>query len=245
MKSVQSKCVVVCLLLLGSVAAWSDTQSKIEDRWGWNSCVDCAGGRSNNASIATAPFQTPPSLDGDSRSFYINGAAFSNALWWYKVGPQNAAKNLKYDFWIHLSNNTQYAQALEFDAFQFVSGRIYMYGTECNYATKLWDIWNAETNSWWQTSVPCAKFTPKTWYHVTLTFHRTTSDNYMHYDAVKVERADSAGNIVASNTQQFNKAMPSGRTSWQDNMGVQFQMDIGPQGMDMQEWVDKVTLTAW
>jgi hypothetical protein len=39
--------------------------------------------------------------------------------------------------------------------------------------------------------------------------------------------------------------MPSGKTSWGDNMGVQFQIDIGKKGMEMQEWVDKVTLTVW
>ena len=244
MKSFPSKCVILCLLLLGSVAAWSDTHAKIEDRWGWKSCVSCAGGKSNNASIFTAPFQSPPSLDGASRSFYINGSAYSNALWWYKLGPNNSAKNLKYDFWLHLSNNTQYAQTLEFDAFQFVAGRIYMYGTQCNYAAKVWDIWNAQANAWQHTSVPCTKFVPKTWYHVTLTFHRT-SDQYMHYDDLKIERADSSGKIVAGNTYHFSKALPSGKTSWQDNTGVQFQIDIGKNGMEMQEWVDRVNLTTW
>jgi hypothetical protein len=239
------KCALVCLLLLGSVAAWSDTHSKIEDKTGWDSCVACAGGKSRNASIATSPFQSPPSMDGASRDFYINGAAYSNALWWKKLGAHNSAKNLKYDFWIYTSNNIWYAQTLEFDAFQFVNGRIYMFGTQCNYAAKVWDVWNAGAKSWHHTSVPCTKFAPKTWYHVTLTFHRTTDNKYMHYEDVRIQRADQSKKIVADHTYHFNKAMPSGKTSWGDNMGVQFQIDIGKKGMEMQEWVDKVTLTVW
>ena len=37
------------------------------------------------ASIASSPFVTRPSVDGASRDFYINGSAYTNALWWYKV----------------------------------------------------------------------------------------------------------------------------------------------------------------
>jgi hypothetical protein len=247
MMSVQLKCAFVCLLLLCSVAAWSDTKilSQIEDRQGWDSCVKCAGGKSNNASIATSPFVTDPSVEGDSRNFYINGAAYSNALWWYKLGSHNSAKNFKYDFWLNVSNNTQFAQTLEFDAFQFVGGRIYMFGTQCNYAAKVWDVWNADANHWWHTTVPCTKFTPHTWYHVTMTFHRTTDDNYMHYDDLVIVKTDSQRRAVSTNTYHFSKAMPSGKTGWQDNTGVQFQIDIGKDGMEMQEWVDKVSLTSW
>jgi hypothetical protein len=33
--------------------------------------------------------------------------------------------------------------------------------------------------------------------------------------------------------------------TWSDNMGVQFQMDVGPTGTPMQEWVDEVTLATY
>ena len=98
MKSIQLKCAVVCfVLLLCSMSAWSDIHSKIEDKIGWGSCVACAGGASNHASIATNAFHASPSLDGASRDFYINGAAYSNALWWYKLGAHNSAKNFRFD----------------------------------------------------------------------------------------------------------------------------------------------------
>jgi len=246
MKSIQLKCAVVCfVLLLCSMSAWSDIHSKIEDKIGWGSCVACAGGASNHASIATNAFHASPSLDGASRDFYINGAAYSNALWWYKLGAHNSAKNFRFDFWLHAASNTSAAHSFEFDAFQFLGGRQYMFGTQCNYAAKVWDIWNAQANAWRHTKVPCTRFTPKTWYHVTFTFHRTTGDQYMHYDDLTIERAGSDGKIVARNTYHFNKAMPSGKTSWRDNLGVQFQLDIGPNGAQMQEWVDKVNLTSW
>src|SRR4051794_28192243 len=60
---------------------------------GWGSCVDCAGGGSNDAVIASSPNQTRPSKDGASRDFYISGAAYANGLWWYKVGANDAVSN--------------------------------------------------------------------------------------------------------------------------------------------------------
>src|SRR3569833_1281333 len=88
---------------------------------GWGSCVDCAGGGNNNAIIASSPDQTRPSRDGASRDFYINGAAYSDGLWWYKVGANDAVSNFTFDFWLTVNSNTlKYAQALEFGTFQFI-----------------------------------------------------------------------------------------------------------------------------
>ncbi len=88
------KCVGVCSVLLWSVAAWSEVKySHLEDSQSWNSCVDCAGGDSSRAHIASSPFFASPSIEGNSRDFYMNGDAWSNALWWHKIGPNNAAKS--------------------------------------------------------------------------------------------------------------------------------------------------------
>ena len=37
------------------------------------------------------PFYSSPSVDGASRDFYISGSAYTNGLWWYKVGANNAS----------------------------------------------------------------------------------------------------------------------------------------------------------
>jgi hypothetical protein len=213
--------------------------------------VTCAGGASDNASIASSPFQTTPSVDGSSRDFYINGAAYSNALWWYKVGPNDAASSFTFDFWLNVASDTQAAQALEFDTFQFISGREYMFGTQCDYAAGTWDVWNAAnigtgSSPWIHTNVPCKKFVANAWYHITLQFHRTSPNLYVHYDNLAIVRYNSAGKVVADNSYALNREFPSGETppGWGDDLGVQFQMDIGPEGAQMEEWVDEVSLTV-
>ena len=214
---------------------------------GWGSCVTCAGG-GGNATISSSPFQTRPSMDGTSRDFYINGAAYTNGLWWYKVGPNDSVSNFNFDSWVFFNSGTQYAQALEFDTFQFISGQEYMFGTQCNYALPgTWSVWNQGGHQWVPTNVACTRFKFNTWYHLIWTFHRTSPDNYEHYDSLTIEQYNGAGKLASSNTYNFNIALPSGPTpsGWTDNLGVQFQMDIGPTGTSMEEWVDEVTLTVW
>ena len=118
---------------------------------GWGSCVTCAGGvPTGTASLSTSPFITSPSVDGASRDFYISGSAYTNGLWWYKVGSNDAVSHFKMDFWLNVTSDTRYAQALEFDVFQhnkqitqFASGTRFMFGTQCNYAAGVWDVWDA------------------------------------------------------------------------------------------------------
>lgn len=256
MKSQVSNLVVVCLVLLFcSVAAFPATNyanlqnsTQVDNGViGWGSCVTCAGGSSDNATIASSPFQTSPSVDGSSRDFYIDGAAYSNGLWWYKIGPNDAVSHFQYDFWLNVASNTQSAQALEFDTFQFISGREYMFGTQCDYAHGTWDIWNSGAQQWNHTTVACKPFVPNTWYQVNLMFHRTSPDNYEHYDSLTIVQYNSSGKVTAINSFSFNQAFPSGLTpsGWADDLGIQFQMDIGSTGTQMQEWVDRVSLTVW
>ncbi len=246
------KKLVLCFAMLLSSAAWGQTYSNIDDSTavdngsiGWGSCVTCAGGGSN-ATISSSPFQTRPSMDGASRDFYINGAAYTNGLWWYKVGANDSVSNFNFDFWVYFNNGTQYAQALEFDTFQFISGQEYMFGTQCDYASGTWDVWNQGAHAWVHTSVACIRFKFNVWYHITWAFHRD-SNNYEHYDSLTVTQYNNSGKVANSNTYNFNLAFPSGPTpaGWGDDLGVQFQMDVGPTGASMEEWVDEVTLTAW
>ena len=135
------------------------------------------------ASIASSPFITRPSVDGASRDFYISGSAYTNGLWWYKVGINDRASNFKMDFWLNVTSDTQHAQALEFDVFQlnkqitqFATGTEFMFGTQCNYAAGVWDVWDASHYKWSHTRVACNHFTPNNWYHIALNFHRGSPD---------------------------------------------------------------------
>ena len=257
----------LCFLWLASGLASAQifTYSKIDESVavdnganggvGWGSCVTCAGGvPTGTASIASSPFITSPSIDGASRDFYISGSAYTNGLWWYKVGANNAVSHFKMDFWLNVTSDTQYAQALEFDVFQhnkqitqFDTGTRFMFGTQCNYAAGVWDVWDASHHKWSHSSVACNRFKPNTWYHVTLNVHRTPTDNYEHYDSVTIAEFSSRGRLVKYRTYNWNIAFPSSPlpAGWGENMGLQFQMDIANTGASMTEYVDQVTLTAW
>ncbi len=100
-----------CVLLITSslASAQTFTYSKIDEPVavdagvsggvGWGSCVTCAGGvATGTATIASSPFITSPSIDGASRDFTISGSAYTNGLWWYKVGTNDARIPLQNGF---------------------------------------------------------------------------------------------------------------------------------------------------
>jgi hypothetical protein len=208
--------------------------------WGW--CSSCAGG-TGVATVTSSPFQTWPSIDGSSRDFYISGEAYSDGLWWYKLGPHNSASHFVLDFWLYTAPNVQAsAQALEFDVYQFFGGSNYTFGTQCTYFSGLWALWNPQSGQWVNTGFGCAKFRPNTWYHVVLQVHRGWSDNMVHYDRISVQPMGSR----APTYYNFYTAYPAGTLPASvDNLGVQFQMDIGAVGANMEEWVDRVTLQTY
>lgn len=213
---------------------------------GWGSCTSCAGGQNENlAMIHTMDGVTTPSRDGDSRNFFINGPEYANGLWWYKTGPNDQVSNFTFDFWVQVDSGSLEAQAMEFDAFQFVGKQKYTFGTQCNYNQGFWDLWNEYLGEWMKSNIPCTKFTPGAWYHITMMFHHTP-DTMEHYDLLEIVQYNSQNRIVAMHTYMPNAAYPSGPlpATWTENMGVQFQMDIGPHSAQMNEWVDLVSLTV-
>jgi hypothetical protein len=250
---------LVLVLVLACGPAWTQTvYSNLDDSnaidmggtstgWGW--CTTCAGGLPEAEAMAiinTANNVTTPSWDGASREFHITGPAYANGLWWYKVGPNDAVSHFAFSFWVQFDSGSVNAQAMEFDAFLFVGTTKYTFGTQCNYVEAVWDVWNEGADSWERTRVPCRKFQPGEWYHLTMTFHRTPDLNE-HYDSLSIVQYNSLKRIAGSQNYTLNLTYPSGPlpTGWTENMGVQFQMDIGPRGTEMTEWVDVVSLTAF
>ncbi len=226
---------------------------------GWDSCTGaCAGGVTANA-FWMAQNQTTPSLDGSSTLFHVDGKAFTDVLFYNKLGPHDSFTHFQSDFWVNVdSNSTIIGQALEFDTFQFVNGREYMFGTQCDYAAGVWEVWNAQSLTWQKTRVVCPKFVPNVWYHITWNFHRNNGGFFFFnknqfYDNFTVVQFDAHNNVVSNNTYVLNLQYPSGAlpVGWTDTMGIQFQVDLnslaGVNGnpSTINEYVDKVTVTAW
>jgi hypothetical protein len=217
---------------------------------GWGSCTSCAGGATNADVYYQQPYTTP-SHDGLSAQFYMSGPAWSDVLFWNKVGPQDSFTHFQFNFWMMFNTDAiNNGQALEFDSFQFAKGREYMFGTQCNLASGAWQVWNPKGGKWVTTSIACAKFTPNVWYHFVWTFHRSGKGNSqnVNYDQLTVVRYQSDGTTVAaSNTYNPGLAYPSSAmpSGWSDDLGVQFQMDLAGSAGTMSEWADQVSLTVW
>jgi hypothetical protein len=214
----------------------------LDDATGWGSCTDCAGGSALATSWPMTQNVASPSRDGGSTHFQIFGPAWADALWWKKVGAHDTATNFLWDFWFYLPSSSTTAQALEFDAFQFtpINGTLmnFMFGSQCNYGRGgFWDGWNQQTGHWVQTSFPCS-FSTGVWHHAVYFVQRVgdARDQVLY------------GNVTIDGvTTQWNLLEPVGPTpaGWSSSLGVQFQLDIGSSGTDLEEWVDDVKLTIW
>jgi hypothetical protein len=247
-------------LLMPLAGAAQTTYSNLDDSYaGWGGGMACTGSCAGGASAtnATNTVVSTPSFDGhNSMELWFNGPAWTDVLWWNKLGVNDSVTNYRFDFYVQLYNGTNAlpnnVQALEFDTFHFIKtsgknkGIEYMFGTQCDYANGWWDVWNQQQGYWAATSVRCNPFQPNVWYHITWNLHRTP-DKMMHYDSFTVVQYDSNKNIVASNTYTLNLAYPAGPLpkGWDSVLGVQFQMDANVNGGQMQEYVDQVKLTAW
>ena len=237
--------VAVCLSLPLAAAAVSLPKppanakvfSNIDDRGNWSYCHNpgCAGG-SGKGSYWMAEHESTPSRDGASTEFY-NSGVWANALWWQKLGANDNVHNFLWDFYFQVDNSSQKgAQALEFDAFQFVHGYNYMIGTECNIkGGAVWDTWNGTSGKWAHTKIPCSGFSPNTWHHIQWYMTTNTSAHTYTYVTLVVD-----GKPYAVNITQHAKDL-----GWSDNMGVQFQLDVDGGGEGFHEWTDAVKLTVW
>ncbi len=208
----------------------------IEDNGNWGSCngADCAGG-SGQGVYWMAQNQAAPSLSGRSTEFYTSGV-WENALWWQKLGNNDAAHNLLWDFFFYVDSNYNVsAQALEFDTFQFISGYNYMIGTECDYGAQIWDTWDEAAGHWIHSNIPCPHFAANTWHHIQLYTQTNASAHQYKYVTLVVDGQSTPVNFVG-NARYLN---------WGDNIGVQWQLDINKNGSGIHEWIDNAKLTVW
>jgi hypothetical protein len=179
--------------------------------------------------------QTSPSLSGSSMQL-DNSGVWGNALWWKKLGPQPDATNFLWDFYFQLDEaSLTAAQALEFDAFQFLGGYNYMMGTECNYASGYWDLWDEAGGHWRRSSVACPKFQTGVWHHVTLYTQRVAGAPSYTFVSITID----------GTTHTTNQAYAAKNVGWDGQVGVQYQLDVNATGQAYNEWVDNVTLSTW
>ena len=211
----------------------------IDQMSNWGHCSDCAADPSDpTPPIAQWSFnqwQNTPSKDGNGIKMWIGGTTpYANALHWKKLGDQSSYKNFIWEFWIYGKSDMNNAQNIEFDLWQSVGGRKYMFGTQCNYWKQIWQGWDETKNAWQDTSIPCPKFSTGQWHRIKWYLQRT-SDNRTRYVSVTVD----------GKTYSVNRYWPSKSTSWGNSLGVQFQQDLNKYAADHTMWVDRVRVWLW
>ncbi len=220
---------------LPSVPGDATTWTSIQNMDGWQSCSDCAGG-TTTTNFWTAAHQSSPSQSGSSREFYIGGHAWSNALWYKKVSPgHGSASHFLWDFWVRFdSSSAAHAHSAEYDMWQAMGGQEFMMGSQCNFETGVWDVWDSANFHWKPTDASCRRFSPDTWHHVQWYVERWGSHQY-HYGVL----------VVDGSVHQLDRTFSTNGVSWVDSVGVQFQLDQDGSATALHEWVDNVKLSVW
>lgn len=215
--------------------------SNIDNMTGWIGCTVCANGPV--AQYWMKQFVSSPSLDGTGIEAWIGGyVPWADDLFVKKFGDQDWANHIEYTMsfmWnasrTRQSNGAYVVQALEFDTYFSTNGFKYMFGSQCDYASGHWDIWNNTGRYWQHTEVACNRFGPGQWHKITWYVERDQNTKYLHYVALQVD-----------NTQySINTWVPAVATNWGDDFGVQFQQDTDSAGDPWYEWVDKVNAEIW
>jgi hypothetical protein len=213
-----------------SATVWNNLEETTDN---WHSCSDCAGG--HTTSTFSTQLQSSPAMNGLSRQFYNGGAAWSNVLWYRPLGAQNSASNFLWDFYVYFDGTTAAnVWSAEYDLYQAIGGIEFMIGSQCNFGNAVWDTWNQASGAWVATSIPCKRFSPDTWHHIQWYVQRVSSTQY-RYDTL----------VVDGQAYTVNQTFTGSPVSWSDTLGVQWQLDLGSNGLPANEWIDQVTLTIW
>jgi len=217
-----------------STATAQTVKSAIQSMSGWQSCSSCAGtgGTGPTSTISTQAGVASPSLTGNARVFSIAGSKpYSDALWWKQLGAANSATNLVYDVYFYLKT-PQYAQALEFDNNQANGHMRWIFGTECNIAAGVWDVYGNAQGKWLSTGIPCHMPAAFKWHHLTWEFKRTSTQ--LTYIAVTLD-----------GVKHYVNRTYTGRASSVKELNVAFQMDQKSNHVAYKTWLDKVSLKYW
>ena len=225
------------LLLLSALAVAASAQTTtydIDQKTGWQACSSCAGVVGfQDATNSFAQYQASPAMDGKSMRFSIGGTtAYRNALWHVSVGT-TTARHFVYDVYFYIKNPSA-SMALEWDLNQYINGKAYIFGVQCNVkSSHTWDVWDPYNKHWNSTGISCPQFAGYKWNHVVEEFERTT-DNKLHFVAITYNGVK----------HYVNKYFSPSSTSWY-GMGIDFQMDGDKYMTDYSTWLDKIKVTRW
>lgn len=200
----------------------------------WTICSLCAAGTNTTNNYWMHFNQTEPSLSGSSMEMYAGGPQWSNVLFMDVMPGTSSNTHFLWDFWVyHDPTEEGHFWSSEFDFWQVLGGKEFMIGSQCDFGDGYWSTWDSKDGSWVLNGIPCPHWTSG-WHHVQWYYERISPTQY-RYDTL----------VFDGKAYGFNQVWSDNPTTWQDMVGVQFQLDQDPTGMPLHEWVDNVKLTMW
>jgi hypothetical protein len=204
------------------------------------------GGSGRPTKVSQTIDHSSPSKDGESMELLLAGPKDTNALWTYRAGADDSATSFSMTFWVYPTGAASSAGSFEFDQFDFSSstGIEFMFGTQCNQVSKLWQVFDQLHNHWMNTAVGCS-LPANQGSEVRWDAHRVSGDTNrcdgmpcMYYDSVTVD-----GTVHPVNAKYPAGYLPHG---WSSSVGFQFQIDIGNVGSPVmvEEFLDLADFSA-
>lgn len=204
----------------------------------WLTCGAC-GNSGGTGSIPNFSFTlgiTSPSEDGSATQFSIAASvAFTNAYFYQQHSPvQNQFGYLGYEFDLYVPSGSETSpQAIEFESQQQLSGWIYNFSWQADYATNTWRIFDYGAKHWDSTAIALQRFTPGTWHHILAEFHNDSSAHLVFHDTLTIDGVRTPVNI------QHNAFFSGGNDQFTN--AVQLDSNSVPTAYSL--YVDKMSLT--
>ena len=191
------------------------------------------GGTNTTGNYTMTFDQSQPSLSGSSLEMYAGGPSWSNVLFKDIIPGTNPNTHFLWDFWVYHDPTAEaHFWSSELDFYVVLSGHEFMVGSQCDFGDGYWATWDSQGDRWLLDGIPCPHWTPG-WHHV------------QEYDELPIPRSIATIRWSWMDRYGINQTWNINRTTWQDQIGLQYQLDEDTTGTPLHEWVDKVTLSMW
>jgi hypothetical protein len=183
-----------------------------------------------------------PSLDKESREFYMSYSQEGGERFSLTFGQDTEATHFVYDTYVYVDDPAQLAN-LEMDVNQVMSdGETVIYAFQCSGYSGTWEFSTIENNSphWHSSGLPCSpkKWAANAWHHVQIASHRS-STGVVTYDWVNLD----------GTYQDINNATGNGAIAlnWAPGvLNLNFQLDGASESSgSVQIYADELTIYYW
>ena len=201
----------------------------------WSICSQCAAGTNVTSNYTMTFDQSQPSLSGSSLEMYAGGPQWSNVLFKDIIMGTTQNTHFLWDFWVYHDPAVEaHFWSSELDFYVVLSGKEFMIGSQCDFGDGYWATWDSDGARWVLNGIACPHWTPG-WHHVQEYDELVNNATQYRYDTL----------VLDGTAYGLNQTWNVNSTTWQDQIGLQYQLDQDTSGTPLHEWVDKVTLTMW